>query len=682
MDAPVLRSYTSGDAVRVGRDAVFRAATAAAKRMNPQRMAGASGTGGLRTGRLKWHHIYYLLAAFDLATISFGLFLNHRILGIYTDSVALNREWAERAGRYADLALLSSPVNAPGNDVFDTHDVDGEEASLDRALGRFEAALAAARADLSANVPAGVGEPLAGRLDRVERSMGEMVAESRVIFQNLRAGAAEVAGRRMAEMDRTYFQVRMTLDELQRDVRAIQDRNFDGQTAAAVALGKYEYLVAAFIVVMVAAVTLYGHNLARTMQADQADRERILVDLRAAEARTRAIVDTAADAVIISDQWGVIESVNPAAERMFGYTRHELCGESVGVLMPPGGRAAHEGHVRKYLETGKAGIIGVQGREVIGQRRDGSTFPLEISISEVRSGGRHLFTAILHDITRRKRADELIRRYNEELEETVRERTEGLRVALATQSELASKNAQAYEVIRRTQEELLRRERLAAIGEVVATVAHGIRNPLASIRAAAEVQREDLGGGPMAETLDDIVAEAVRLESRIRSVLDLAQPFASSPAMDDLNEFIEEFTRAIGKRIPEGVRFGIELDPAIPRVLFDRVQLREVLEAIVVNALEAMNGRGVLTIRSALAGNGDGRRAVTLSVADTGPGIEAARIGRIFELFYTSKPSGTGIGLAIARRLVEAQGGTLEVASEVDRGAVFTVRLPLPRQAA
>lgn len=630
--------------------------------------------------RLKWHHIYYLLAAFDLATISFGLFLNHRILGIYTDSVDLNREWAERAGRYADLALLTSPVNAPGNDVFDTHDVEREQTALERALGRFEEALAAARADLGTNVPAAAAEPLARGLDRVERSMGEMVAESRVIFQNLREGAPEVAGRRMAQMDRTYFQVRMALDELQRDVRTIQDKNFHGQTAAAVALGKYEYLVAGFIVVMVAAVTLYGHNLARKMQADQGERERILVELRATEARTRAIVDTAADAVIVSDQRGIIESVNPAAERIFGYTARELCGQNVGVLMPPRDRQAHEGHIRAYLETGKARIIGVQGREVVGRQRDGSTFPLEISISEVRIGGRHLFTAILHDITQRKRADELIRRYNEELEETVRERTEGLRAALAKQLELASKNAQAYEVIRRTQEELLRRERLAAIGEVVAAVAHGIRNPLASIRAAAEVQREDLGGGPMAETLDDIVAEAVRLESRIRGVLDLAQPFESTLAMDDVNDFVGEFARGIGKRVPEKIRFTIELDPSVPRMLFDRVQLREVLEAIVVNALEAMNGQGVLTIRSVLASNGDGLRAVTLSVADTGPGIDPARLGRIFDLFYTSKASGTGIGLAIARRLMESQGGTIDVTSEMDRGAVFTVCLPVRQQ--
>jgi PAS domain S-box-containing protein len=298
----------------------------------------------------------------------------------------------------------------------------------------------------------------------------------------------------MAEMDRTYFRVRMALDDLQRDMRAIQDRNFHG-----------------------------------------------LVELRATEARTRAVVDTAADAVIISDQHGVIESVNPAAERMFGYTADELRGQSIGVLMPPPDRPAHEGYVRRYLETGAARIIGVQGREVTGQRRDGSRFPFEISVSDSPPSAKW--------------------------------------------------------------------------GNGRARLPQPARQHSRRSRGAARRARRRPHGGDL------------------------------------------------GRHRRRG---GAAREP-------DSRGARQ----------RARGGEGAGRSHGSVGAcaNRDGLESVTLSVADTGPGIDPARIGRIFDLFYTSKPSSTGIGLAIARRLVEAQGGTIEVTSEVERGAVFTVRLPVRRQA-
>lgn len=627
--------------------------------------------------RLKWHHVYYLLAGFDLATISFSLFLNHRILRIYTDSLALNRQWTERASRYVDLAVAAAAVNAPGNDLFGTADVEHESRRLDDAVTNFQRALESARADLATGVP----EPIAGRLrthhDRVAAAVGLMVDEARHIFRFFRIAEPATAGRHMAAMDRRYVEVRAALDALQHDVREIQQVNLRTQSDAAVALGRYEYVMGAFIVLMVLGITFYGHRLARKMEHDQRERESILESLRQAEAQTRAIVATAADAVVISDHRGNIESINPAGERMFGYVAAELVGENVARLMPSRERAEHGHAVERYVAGGVSRILGRPGREVLGQRRDGTEFPVEIAVSEVRTGGRHLYAAIIHDITIRKRAEALARKYNEELEATVRERTEGLRVALAKQSDLAAKNAQAYELVRRTQEELVRRERLAAVGEVSAAIAHGIRNPLASIRAAAEVQRDEVpGGGAIAETLDDIIAEVGRLEGRIRTVLDLAQPFRPALVLDDLNAFVRDFAAAIKNRIPGTVRFDVALDETLAPTPFDRNFLGEVLDAIVVNAFEAMNGGGQVTIRSLrLDANGEAP-SVALTVTDTGPGIDPSRLMRIFDLFYTTKPSGTGIGLAMAKRLMECQGGRIEVASDPPRATTFTIRLP------
>lgn len=634
-----------------------------------------------RPKRLKWHHIYYLLAAFDLATISFSLYLNHQILSIYTESVTVNHEWADRIAGYADLAQLASAVNAPGNDVFDTRDVEGESARLHAALHSFDRSFKAAREDLRTNVDPSTASALARGLDRVDAAMTKMLAESRLIFAYFERNEPHLAGRRMAEMDRKYAHLRTALDDLQRDVRTIQAKNFAKQTSAAVTLGKYEYVIGGFIVLMVAGITLYGHKLALKMQADQKQRESFLADLQEVEARTRAILDTAADGIITIDDRETVTSFNRAAETMFGYAATEVIGNSVNTLYASFGREGRHAFARTYLE-GHNGAETVKRFEVDGRRKDGTNFPMDLAISEVRIRAGRIYTAIVRDITTRKRAETLSRQYSAELEATVRERTQGLREALAKQSELAKKNAEAYEVIRRTQEELVRKERLAAVGEVAASVAHGIRNPLANIQAAAQVARENLTDEErtLAERLEDIVAEVSRLESRIRAVLDLARPFEPNLALGSLNEFIRGFADEIRKQFPETVRLTVELDPEVPLMPFDQAHMHEVLEALVINAVQAIDGYGEVIIRSTLEPDDDSRESVILSVADTGSGIEPSRIGRIFDLFYTSRRSGTGIGLSMAKRLVESNGGTIEVVSQPGQGTRFTIRFPIVQQ--
>jgi signal transduction histidine kinase len=248
---------------------------------------------------------------------------------------------------------------------------------------------------------------------------------------------------------------------------------------------------------------------------------------------------------------------------------------------------------------------------------------------------------------------------------------------LANQCALAVKNARAYEIIRATQSELVRAERLAAVGELAAAVAHGIRNPLAGIRAAAQVAREDATDPALVENLDDIIGEAGRLESRVRGVLDLARPFEAKLRWGDLNEFVRTFANNLRKRVPPGIVFTIDLDAQVPELWFDPVQLVEILEALVINAFEAIRGGGSVTIHSGLETRDGAAPHVVLRVADTGPGIEPEIRRRIFDLFYTTKASGTGVGLATAKRLVEQQGGSIDVASERGVGTVFTIRLPL-----
>ncbi len=635
---------------------------------------------GRAGGRFKWHHIYYLLAVFDLATVSLSLLLTHQILNIYRDSVGENQSWTARSGRFGDLAHLSSAVNAPGNDVFESRDASRESSLLEEALTEFDQAVAMTRSDLAKNVDEEVAAPLSAALGRTQSAMAAMADEARVIFEHFE-NEPETAGRHMAAMDRLYADVRGGLDEVQRGVSAIQTSNLQRQTEAAASLGRYEYVVGAFIVLMVAAITAYGTRLSRKIEADQHERDRYLANLQEAEARTRAILENAAEGILTIDALGVIEEVNPAAEQIFGYTAFELIRQNVSILMPMPDRAEHDTYIKRYTSGGEPHIIGTRGREVLAQRKDGTIFPLELAVSEVRRGEAiRCFTGMLHDITARKHTEGLIRRYNEALEKTVRERTAGLELALEKQSELAISNAEAYEVIRRTQEELVRNERLAAVGEISAAVAHGLRNPLASIRACAQVERSEMTEeNSVAETLDGIIGEVDRLEDRIRAVLDFARPVEPVAKPIDLNTAISVLAEDSRKRAPDGVEIVVDLDPALPNAPFDGAYLYEILEALAINALEAMNGNGKLTLRTRLDTRDESQPVSELSISDTGPGIEASRLPRIFELFYTSKPSGTGIGLAIAKRIVESQGGAIEVTSEPGRGSTFALRIPVPQ---
>lgn len=245
---------------------------------------------------------------------------------------------------------------------------------------------------------------------------------------------------------------------------------------------------------------------------------------------------------------------------------------------------------------------------------------------------------------------------------------------LVNQAALALQNAHATEVIRRTQQELVRAERLAAVGELSAAVAHGIRNPLAGIRAAAQVAREEPDDvDTVADSLDDIIHEADRLEQRVRTLLDFARPFEPTLVAGDLNAVVADATESIRRRVPPAIRFSCALAPALPPVAFDAAQVTEVLEALAVNAIEAMPGGGMLRIETRPAG---GATAAEVVVTDSGPGMDAAQQGRIFDLFFTTKATGTGIGLATVKRLVDRHRGRVAVVSQPGVGTSFIVTLP------
>jgi two-component system, NtrC family, sensor kinase len=232
----------------------------------------------------KWQYVYYALAAFDLLTVSSSLYLSHKIMDIYTQSIVVNHEWAVRLETYSDLGELLAALNAPGNDVFDSQDVDLESKRLESAQDIVQKNLNAVRQELQTQVDPAQATHLLKDLDAVEAETAEMVAEAQLIFSYFRQNQPEMAGRRMATMDRKYHQVNEALARFRRNVSQIQQDLLEQQKVAADALRQYEFAIAGAMLLMIGGVTFYGHQLAQKMKSDAQEKDQSIVELQQAEA--------------------------------------------------------------------------------------------------------------------------------------------------------------------------------------------------------------------------------------------------------------------------------------------------------------------------------------------------------------------------------------------------------------
>ncbi len=246
---------------------------------------------------------------------------------------------------------------------------------------------------------------------------------------------------------------------------------------------------------------------------------------------------------------------------------------------------------------------------------------------------------------------------------------------LADATAVALGTARAVEQLQAARARLAQSERLAAIGELSAAVAHGIRNPLAGIRLAAQIGLEHVADdGSVRESLDDVLTEVDKLESQVRGILDFARPFEPHLEPVALDAAVGSVLATLGPRMnATGVEAVVDVPSSLPAVAADRAHLGQVLHELAGNALDVMPGGGRLTV--AARANGHGR--IRLTLADTGPGIPPDIRQRIFQLFMTTKSTGTGVGLAVARKIVERHGGTLTLAAADGPGACFVIELPV-----
>jgi two-component system sensor kinase FixL len=358
---------------------------------------------------------------------------------------------------------------------------------------------------------------------------------------------------------------------------------------------------------------------------DLSARVRLEEQLRGSEARWRSIVESAVDAIIVIDARGVVEALNPAAVRLFGYEAGEVVGRNVSMLMPSPYREEHDGYLARYLATGEARIIGV-GREVTGRRRDGTTFPVHLSVGEVQRAGERKFTGILHDLSARVR-----------LEEQLREQAA-----------------------------------LARLGEMAAVIAHEVRNPLAGIRGAVQVIGTRLPEGSReSQVIGEIVGRIDTLTGLIQDLLLFARPPQPKPAPIELPPLVETTVELLsGDPALSGVT--VQVEGSAPPVVADPELLKIVFLNLLINGAHAMRGEG--RIRVSVNASGPFGE---VTFVDAGPGIPAEIREKIFTPFFTTKARGTGLGLPTAKRFVEAHGGTISIDCPETGGTTVTIRLPL-----
>jgi len=388
--------------------------------------------------------------------------------------------------------------------------------------------------------------------------------------------------------------------------------------------------------------------------------------LRDSEARQHAVLQTAVDGIITIDERGIIESFNLGAERLFGYSADEVMGQNISMLTPAPYRGEHDSYLARYLQTGVPHIIGI-GREVRAQRRDGTTFPVALAVSEVHLDGRRIFTGIVHDLTARVQAEEALRRARDELEVRVQERT----------AELAMANEEV--------------RRFAYI------VSHDLRAPLVNLkgfaselRASCDVLQDTLPallphleasqsaevsralGQDIPEALGFIETSVTRMDHLIRAILHLSRLGRRELHLEplDMQELVQGTVQTLAHQIVQR-QVQVTID-SLPTVIADRTAMEQIMSNLLVNAITYLKpgcpGEIVVTAE---------RRAdaTMFHVRDNGRGMAADDLPKIFELFRrvgTQDVPGEGMGLAYVQMLVRRHGGDIWCQSTLGVGTTFT----------
>ncbi|MBT4544918.1 MAG: response regulator [Alphaproteobacteria bacterium] len=399
--------------------------------------------------------------------------------------------------------------------------------------------------------------------------------------------------------------------------------------------------------------TSLGGRIVLARDVTEAERRKAVQKL--GDSRTAAIVDTVFDGIIMINDEGEVETFNPAAEKIFGYAASDVIGQNVSILMPEGHANSHDGYLRRYLDGGVPKVIGAI-TELQGKRKDGQLFPLEIAVNEVDA------TWILQERRRTPR-----------------------RVFIATLRDITGQKALARQ--------LQQSQKMEAIGTLAGGIAHDFNNILSIILGFTGLTLEDDKiDEDGRENLDTVLTAAFRARDLVQQILTFSRKGDQEKLRVSLQTVLADALKMLRSTFPANVEMRTDIDPRDLVVLADPTQMHQVLMNLCTNAGQAMPRGGILEVKLQrvqidgksletfdMQGNGS---CVRLMVRDTGIGMDAATLERVFEPFYTTKPlgSGTGLGLSVVHGIVKEHGGHIAVESAAGAGTTFTMLLPLAGQ--
>jgi hypothetical protein len=361
--------------------------------------------------------------------------------------------------------------------------------------------------------------------------------------------------------------------------------------------------------------------------------------LRKSEATAQAVLESASEGILLINASGRITLVNQAAERMFGYDHDELLGQTLEILLPDRIRAMHREHRAGYFAGPRIRPMG-SGLDLAGRRKDGTEFPVEISLSYVPAPEGMAAMALITDITERKRVEAELRQQRDVLYQT---------------------------------------EKLAALGTLSAGIAHEMNNPLGIITSRIEVMLLDAEEHNVPTEMIEDLKVLHRATQRVARIATNLRSFARQAPREhapiDLNAVVLETLLLMQKPLEvDNIRLVTSLDPALSPIMGDASTLQQVLLNLVTNAREAMGSRGEIRIETGPVAERVGW--VRMVIADTGPGISPEELSKVFDPFYTTKRSGTGLGLSVSYGIIQDHHGTVDVQSTPGRGTTFVLAFP------
>lgn len=358
------------------------------------------------------------------------------------------------------------------------------------------------------------------------------------------------------------------------------------------------------------------------------------------QAQLQSILDTVPEAMIVIDDHGSVRSFSVTATRLFGWSADEVLGKNVSMLMPSPYRQEHDGYLHRYRTTGERRIIGI-GRIVVGERKDGSTFPMELAVGEAQVGGERFFTGFIRDLTERRTQE---RRLQE------------------------------------LQSELVHVSRLTAMGEMASSLAHELNQPLSAITsylrgAATLLKAEDVDRERIGEALNRGAVQALRAGDIIKRLREFVAKGETESTLESPAVLLEEAAglALVGAK-EQGVRVSLRCNRDLPDVMVDKIQVQQVALNLIRNALEAMETSGRRELIVSVTRRDE--NSALFAVADTGTGIAPEIAKHLFQPFVTSKANGMGVGLSICRTIIEAHGGNIWAKPNDGGGTLFEFTLP------